>query len=82
MPLNVAGKYIKYTRSGIFTAYALPEGPTGLFQVPGVESWGEQQGPTLNNAEVFELQIVGLTANASLTVELQGLLMGPKVDNR
>jgi hypothetical protein len=80
--LNAAGKYIKYTRSGIFTAYAMPEAPTGLFQVPGVESWGEQQGPTLRNGEVFELQILGLTALASLTVELQGLLVGPKVDNR
>lgn len=79
VPLNVAGHYVAYYRSGTFVAYAIPEAPTGVAQVPGVEEWSEQQGPYLKNSEVLEIQAVGLTANAVFTCEIQGLLYGPAI---
>jgi hypothetical protein len=73
--LNVAGKYIKYLRSGTMIGYAIPLAPTAVAQVPGVEDWSEQQGPYLANGEKLQISTLGLTANGGLKVEIQGVLV-------
>jgi hypothetical protein len=77
--LSTAGKYVAYLRSGQFMEYGQP-GYGAALQVPGVQSWGEQQGPYLRNGEVFEVMAVGLTANTQLLVMLEGLLARPSSD--
>lgn len=72
--LNVAGKQIAFLRSGVMMEYAIPLAPTALAQVPGMQTWSFQEGPYLRNGEVFEVQAVGLTANATLMVTLEGIL--------
>ena len=74
VPLNVAGKYVQYLRSDTPIEYAVPVSPNAASQVPGVQSWGAEQGPYLRNGEVFEVRAVGLTANAILRVTLEGIL--------
>lgn len=74
--LNVAGKAIIYRRSGQRIEFGQPAyGPA--VQVPGVQTWGDQQGPYLRNKETFEVQAIGLTANVILTATLEGLLRRP-----
>lgn len=72
--LNVTGKYIQYLRSDYFIEYAIPLAPTGLAQVPGVQTWSEEEGPYLRNGEQFAIKAVGLTASVQLWVELEGIL--------
>lgn len=75
--LNVAGRAIEYLRSGTRIEYANPMGPNAVAQVPGVQTWGEEQGPYLRNGEVFEVKARGLTALARLNVTLEGILTRP-----
>ena len=77
VPLNVAGKFVAYQRSGSMIEYGAPNGPVGVSQVPGVQTWGDQQGPYLSNGEVFEVHAVGLTANAIFEVIVEGVLRRP-----
>lgn len=77
VPLNVAGKFVAYLRSGNLIEYAVPISPNAVPQVPGAQNWGDQQGPYLRNAEVFEVQARGLTPNASLMVTVEGILRKP-----
>lgn len=79
VPLNVAGKFVAYLRSGTRIEYAVPSSPNAVPQVPGVQTWGSEQGPYLRNAEVFEVLVKGLTASAVLTVVLEGDLRRPPV---
>lgn len=79
IPLNVAGKYVAYMRSGGLIEYAVPVSPNSVPQIPGVQTWGREQGPYLRNGEVFEAVAKGLTANAILTVALEGILTRPEV---
>lgn len=79
VPLNVAGKFVAYLRSGARIEYAVPISPNTAPQVPGVQTWAKEQGPYLRNGEVFEVQAKGLTASAVLTVVLEGLLTRPPV---
>jgi hypothetical protein len=72
--LNVAGKAVEYLRSGTRIEYAAPVSPNAVAQVPGVQTWGAEQGPYLRNGEVFEVRARGLTANAILSVILEGIL--------
>lgn len=81
VPLNVAGKYVAYLRSGTRIEYAAPASPNAVPQVPGVQSWGDEQGPYLRNGEVFEVRAVGLPANASLSVSVEGILRRPAADD-
>lgn len=80
VPLNVAGKFVAYLRSGTLIEYAAPTGPNAVPQVPGVQTWGEEQGPYYRNGEVVEVQALGLTANQWLTVDLEGILFRPSTD--
>jgi hypothetical protein len=77
VPLNVAGKSVEYLRSGTRIEYAVPISPNAIPQIPGSQSWGDEQGPYLRNGEVFEVRARGLTANATLIVYLSGLLRRP-----
>jgi hypothetical protein len=74
VPLNVAGKSVDYLRSGTRIEYAVPSSSNAVPQVPGVQSWGQEQGPYLRNGEVFEVRARGLTANATLIVYLAGIM--------
>lgn len=75
--LNVAGKTVEYLRSGTRIEYAAPVSPNAIPQVPGVQTWGDQQGPYFRNAEVFEVRVKGLTANALLSVIAEGIMSRP-----
>lgn len=72
--LNVAGKAVDYLRSGTRIEYAVPFGPNAASQIPGVQTWGSEQGPYFRNGEVFEVRARGLTANARLSVTVEGIL--------
>lgn len=74
--LNAAGRAVEYLRSGTRIEYGLPQGPAGA-QVPGVQTWGAEQGPYLRNGEVLEVKVRGLTANAILTATVEGILKRP-----
>lgn len=75
-----AGKAVQYLRSGAKIAWGQPTyGPT--LQVPGGETWGDEQGPYIRNGEVFEVKAIGLTAGATLEVLVEGIqrrLPGPQ----
>lgn len=72
--LNVAGKFVKYLRSGTLIEYAVPFGPNAVSQIPGVQTWGAEQGPYLRNGEVFQIQALGLTASVVLSIFVEGIL--------
>lgn len=74
---SAVGKFVAYLRSGTRIEYAVPQSPNATPQVPGVQTWSREQGPYLRNAEVFEVQAKGLTANGFLSVILEGLLTRP-----
>lgn len=71
-----AGHWVAYRRSGSLIEYGQPQWTT-LYQVPGVQTWGDEQGPYIRNGEVFEVQAGGLTANAILNAYLEGILTRP-----
>lgn len=68
-----ATAFVAYTRSGQLIEYGQPQ-YGAAYQVPGVQTWGDQQGPYLRNGEVFGVVAGGLTANTVLNVYLEGLL--------
>lgn len=68
------GRSVEYLRSGSRMEYAEPTGPNGITQVPGIQTWGSEQGPYLLNGEAFEVKARGLTAAARLTVIVDGIL--------
>lgn len=74
--LNAAGKFVAYMRSGSLIEYGQPA-YGGAIQVPGVQTWGDQQGPYLRNKESFDVQAAGLTAGGQLNVYLEGILTRP-----
>lgn len=76
--LNVAGKTVQYLRSGTRIEYGAPQSPNAIPQVPGVQTWGDQQGPYFRNGEVFEVRATGLTAAAILTVIAEGIQYKPQ----
>ena len=78
--LNAAGKWVNYLRSGSIIEPAQPAYGAAI-QVPGVQTWGSEQGPYLRNGEVFGVAANGLTANALLNVYLEGILRRPSTDN-
>lgn len=71
------GRAVEYLRSGSRIQYAMTQGPSGSLQVPGIESWGEEQGPYLRNGEVFEVRAKNLAPNATLTAIVSGMLSKP-----
>lgn len=77
VPLNAAGKYVAYQRSGQFIEFGQPSYGSSV-QVPGSQTWGDQQGAYLENGETFEVRASGLTANAFLIVTVEGILTRPK----
>lgn len=76
--LNAAGKYVLYLRSGQIIEYANPQYGQG-YQVPGVQTWGDEQGPYLRNGEVFGVQVFGFgaVAGTNMNVYLEGILTRP-----
>lgn len=74
--LNVAGKFVAYLRSGSLIEYGQPQYGAAI-QVPGVQTWGSEQGPQLSNKEAFEIYASGLTASVVLNAYVEGILTGP-----
>jgi hypothetical protein len=74
--LNAAGKTVEYLRSGTRIEWGQPAYGAAV-QVPGVQSWGDEQGPYIRNGEVFEVRVRGLTASATLDVTVEGILRRP-----
>lgn len=74
-----AGPFVQYLRSGQLIEWAVLSNPGGgaVSTVPGVQTWGDQQGAYLRNGEVFQIRAGGLTANAELSVSVEGLLRRP-----
>jgi hypothetical protein len=76
-----AGRTLAFLRSGQRIEWGAPTGPAGTPQVPGVQTWGAEQGPYLRNGEVFEIAaVLGVgAANAQLTGAVEGILrkIGP-----
>lgn len=74
--LSAAGVSAQYLRSGTRIEWALPVSQEGGFRVPGVETWGAQQGPSLVNGEVFQVQVLlgGGKAGVTMTVLVEGVL--------
>lgn len=81
--LNAAGNYIRYLRSGQFMEYGLPINPTSTGpKVPGVQTWGEEQGVYLRNGDVFQIDaaLSAASANTTLSVTLEGILTENRED--
>lgn len=74
--LNAAGKFVAYMRSDQLIEYGQPA-YGGAIQVPGSQTWGDEQGPYLRNGEVFGVYANGLTAGGQLNVYMEGLLKRP-----
>lgn len=75
--LNIAGRAVEYLRSGSRIEYGAPFGSNGQIQVPGIQTWGSEQGPYLRNGETFTVRVKGLTPNSILTVNVEGILSKP-----
>lgn len=74
--LNAVGKFVAYLRSGQLIEYGQPQYGAAI-QVPGVQTWGDQQGPYIRNGEVFGVQVAGLTPATVFNVYMEGLLTRP-----
>lgn len=72
--------FVAYRRSGTLIEYGQPQFG-GVYQVPGVQTWSREQGPYLQNGEVFEIQASGLTPNGQMVVTLEGILERPAEGN-
>lgn len=77
--LASVGTSIRYFRSGNPIEFAYPVSPVASSpaRVPGVQTWGDQQGPYMRNGEVFQIASVLQVAQAtwSLTMTVEGILV-------
>lgn len=73
-----AGKTVEYLRGvgGTRIEWGQPQFGAAV-QVPGVQTWGSEQGPYIRNGETFAVRVRGLTANAHLNVTVEGILKRP-----
>lgn len=79
LPLGGAGKWAAYLRSGNLLEYAMPQMGSN-FQVPGVQTWGDEQGPYIQNGETFGIFLAtggAGFAGAQISVYLEGILTRP-----
>lgn len=77
IPLSTAGVSLQYLRSGTRIQWGNPESGAGAGgRVPGLETWGAEQGPYLRNGEVFEVRAVlgAPVANQVLSIYMEGIL--------
>jgi hypothetical protein len=79
--LNIAGRFVAYMRGNQLIEYGQPT-YGNVIQVPGVQTWGDEQGPMLANGEVFGVIAAGLTASVMLSVYVEGLLRRPSTEPR
>lgn len=76
----LGGNSGSYYRSGIRLAWALPKSPAlSLPAIPGIETWGDEEGPQLISGEVFEVHVNihinnPLSVGAPLTITIEGTL--------
>lgn len=79
VPLVSGGMSVQYLRSGRRIEWGNPGGipPVTGGCVPGVQTWGEEQGPFLQGGEVFQVQYrlnQASARNGVLLVTLEGIL--------
>lgn len=77
LSLGTAATSLQYLRSGTRIEWGFPVSPVASSpgRVPGIQTWGDQQGPFLGNGEVFEVRAVFPTKpNVTLTVLVEGIL--------
>lgn len=81
--LNAAGKTVEYLRgvAGTRIEWGQPQYGAAV-QVPGIQTWGSEQGPYIRNGETFAVRARGLTANATLNVTVEGILKRPAGSDR
>jgi hypothetical protein len=72
--LATAGVALQYLRSGTRIEWALPQSSLGGFRVPGIETWGSQQGPYLQNGEIFQVEALLGRTGGTLIVNMEGIL--------
>lgn len=70
--------WIEYLRSGQHIEWAYPISPLGsnLGRVPGIQTWGDEQGPFISNGDVFQINcaLTAASAGTSLSGVLEGIL--------
>lgn len=77
--LNAVGKFIAYLRSDSLIEYGQPQYGAAI-QVPGIQTWGSEQGPYIRNGEVLGVLAAGLTAATQLNAYIEGILTRPGVN--
>src|SRR6266498_330580 len=73
--LNAAGVSVQYLRSGLRIEWGAPSSPNGI-TVPGIQTWGSEQGPYLRNGEAFQVKVNfgAALGGVTLTVSMEGIL--------
>lgn len=72
--MSAAGRFAAYLRSGQLIEYASVFSYVGVApQVPGVQTWGAEQGPYFRNGETLEVQFKGYPANTTISVYAEGV---------
>lgn len=78
MDLTAAPNWVEYLRSGDRIEWGQPQAPTLTpNQIPGVQTWGSEQGPYLRNGEVFQVRVNGVPMPNTVEVSLEGILRRP-----
>lgn len=77
--LNGFPTYAEYLRSGTRIEWAAPMDSlsNSVARLPGVQTWGREQGPYLRNGEIFQFQCglgVGVAFFVPITVTVEGIL--------
>lgn len=78
--LATVGPSLQYLRSGRRIEWAYPTSPLGsnVGRVPGIQTWGQEQGPYVRNGEVFQVlatALGGAAINSAMLIEVEGILM-------
>lgn len=76
---SAANSFVRYQRSGTLIEYGKPNNIPGLsgFSVPGVQTWGKEEGPKLTGGETFQVRFRMSQASIrgqSVTVTVEGIL--------
>lgn len=77
------GKTVEYLRGvgGTRIEWGQPQYGSSV-QVPGVQTWGSEQGPYIRNGETFAVRARGLTASGILVCTVEGILSRPAPSDR
>lgn len=79
-PLADPSSTLEYLRSGLRIEWGNPQNPCypGQGAVPGLQNWGEDEGPHLTGGETFEVKMRLSTGGFRIIVLLEGILSRAK----